>query len=457
MPTEQKGEIMRIEQWKRESAFIADVMKRAPSFDRTFRIGQEEFRTRQNKVWQGLQELGLDCGMVFSNEHYNGDVPYLGGNTNVTVESVAGIIGKNGFHILAGLEGGYVAEQLAGRSGAKVHKLQMLQLADEDYPIEAELMEDVIEEACDGKPETIGLLTPRAIFPVSIYEYLCQYLGSSNRVVDAQDVYYKVKYEKSDIEMKLIEESCLIADTLVEGMVGVLKPGMYDTQVAGWGYAMAYELGIDELSFDIIVTVGEANRSLISKALNYKIETGDIVSIGVAPRRDGLTGCNRVSVVAVDNPSQVTDEQKYWIEFVEEAYRVGLDAYVEVAAKGYPAKMVEQAIVDYFAQREKEVNDKYGIDIDLARQKPYTGVHNAGYTEAYEFYGAITLQTENPLGRQIVNMLDVAVRGIGNSWDEVNIPGLDYVVVEKTLGKYDQVVRVLNRLPVNVQHLVAQV
>jgi len=445
---------MRLDQWKREAAYIADVMKRAPSFDRCFRIGPEEFKTRQENVLRGLQEMGLTCGVVFSNEHYNGDVPYLGGNTNVTVESVAGILGKNGFHILAGLEGGYVAEQLAGRSNSSVHKIQMLQLADEDYPIEAERMEDVIEEACDGKPDRIGLLTPRAIFPVSIYEYLSEYLGSPEKVVDAQEVYYRVKYEKSDIEMKLIEESCLIADTLVEGMVGVLKPGMYDTQIAGWGYGMAYELGIDELSFDIIVTVGEANRSLISKALNYKIEEGDIVSIGVAPRRDGLTGCNRVSVVAVDSPSKVTAEQKYWIDFVEEAYQVGLDVYIDVAAKNLPAKGVEQAIVGYFKQREKEVNDRYGIQIDLARQKPYTGVHNAGYTEAYEFYGAITLQSDNPLGNQIVNMLDIAIRGIGNRWDEVNIPGLDYVVVEKTLGKYGMDVRVLNKLPVNVQHLV---
>ena len=78
------------------------------------------------------------------------------------------------------------------------------------------------------------------------------------------------------------------------------------------------------------------------------------------------------------------------------------------------------------------------------------------YTEAYEFYGAITLQSDNPLGNQIVNMLDIAIRGIGNRWDEVNIPGLDYVVVEKTLGKYGRDVRVLNQLPVNVQHLVGQ-
>lgn len=447
---------MRIGQWRREAEYVTEVLKRAPSFDREYRIGPEEFKMRQENVIKGLQEMGLTCGVVFSNEHYNGDVPYLGGNTNITVESVAGIIGQKGFHILAGLEGGYVAEQLAGRSNSKVHKLQMLQLADEDYPIEAERLEDVIEEACGGKPDRIGLLTPRAIFPVSLYEALSDYLGSPDKIVDAQEVYYRVKYEKSDIEMKLIEESCLIADTLIEGMVGVLKAGMYDTQVAGWGYGMAYELGIDELSFDIIVTVGEANRSLISKALNYKIEEGDIVSIGVAPRRDGLTGCNRVSVVAVDSPSKVTAEQKYWIDFVEEAYQVGLDAYIDVALSGLPAKGVEQAIVDYYKQRENEVNKKYGIQIDLARQKPYTGVHNAGYTEAYEFYGAITLQSENPLGNQIVNMLDIAIRGIGNRWDEVNIPGLDYVVVEKTLGKYGKDVRVLNELPINVQHLVGQ-
>jgi len=53
-----------------------------------------------------------------------------------------------------------------------------------------------------------------------------------------------------------------------------------------------------------------------------------------------------------------------------------------------------------------------------------------------------------------VNMLDIAVRGIGNRWDEVVIPGLDYVVVEKTLGKYGKEVRQLNQLPLNVQYLV---
>ena len=144
---------------------------------------------------------------------------------------------------------------------------------------------------------------------------------------------------------------------------------------------------------------------------------------------------------------------KSWITFVEEAYRAGLNAFIEAAQKGLPAKHEEEALVGYFKNREAEVNKRFGINVDLPRQKPYTGVHNSGYTECYEFYGAITVASEEPLGNQIVNMMDVAIRGVGNYWNEVLIPGLDYVVIEKTLGKYSKDVKVLNKLPINVQHL----
>ena len=36
------------------------------------------------------------------------------------------------------------------------------------------------------------------------------------------------------------------------------------------------------------------------------------------------------------------------------------------------------------------------------------------------------------------------------------IPGMDYVLVEKTLGKFGNRVEVLNDLPINVQHLVGR-
>lgn len=447
----------RSKRWLEEAKIISKVLEKSPKIDKEIRIKPEEFKARQKKVIDALSKNGIDAAFVYSNEHYNGDVPYLGGNTNISIEPVAGIIGKNGFHLLAGLEGGYIAEQLAPRAGIRVHKVEMLKLADEDYPVDAERIDDVIEEAAGGKPRVIGLLTPRAVFPVDMYEYLLSYLGGNGRIVDAQEIYYKIKYEKSEAEMNLIRDASLICDEMLKGMLAILKPGMLETEVSAWGYAIGQELGAEEFGFDVMVTANEANRTLIGKALNRPIGEGDIVHLGVAPKRDGLTACERVSVVCTLNPKNITKQQKYWFDFVEEAFRIGLDAYIKVARENLPAKLQEQALVEYFKSKEEEVSNMIGNKIDLVSQKPYTGTHNAGYTECQEFYGAITLNSNEPLGKRIVTMLDVAVRGIGNKWDDIVIPGLDFVLVEKTLGKFGRNVEVLNKLPISVQHLVGKI
>src|SRR5215472_18854176 len=117
---------------------VLRILQATPSIDREFAAPREEFQARVRRVNDSLQRHGHTVGLVFSDEHYAGDVPYLGGNTNISIEQVAGVIGAKGFHVVAGLEGGYVAEQLADRAGAIVHKVELLQLADEKYPIRAE-------------------------------------------------------------------------------------------------------------------------------------------------------------------------------------------------------------------------------------------------------------------------------------------------------------------------------
>jgi len=435
---------------------VQRVLRNAPRVDKFSRIKKEEFRERTARVHAGLRKAGFEVGLVFSDEHYCGDVPYLGGNTNVTVEQVAGIVGATGFHIVAGLEGGYVAEQLSPRSGAKVHKAELLQLADEKYPVAAEKLEDILKDANRGKmPKKIALLTPRQVIPASLVSY-CEGLVGAHNVVDAQEIYYLAKYEKSAAEMAMIKDATRIGDTAMEAMLAVLEPGMLETQVAGWGYFAAWEMGCEEMGFDIILGTGEANRTLIGKALNRVIRKGDYVHLGVSAKRDGLNACVRRSVIAVPSPRQVTAEQKYWFDLVEGAYQVGYDKYCEVARKNLPAYLQEKSLVDYFADHAAEVSKRVGRRVDLARLKPYTGTHNSGYTECQEFYGAITMDSKKPLGNRIVTMLDVALRGVGNYWDDVKLPGFDYLVVENTLGKFGKRVETFNRLPVNVQHLVGR-
>lgn len=352
-----------------------------------------------------------------------------------------------------------MAEQLAGRANAPVHKVELLQLADEQYPVAAETLEEVLEAAA-GCPlsaiRDVALLTPRQVIPAALVEYLTNVVGRE-QVVDAQELYFRVKYEKSDVEMRLIRDAAVVADAMLRGMLAVLQPGMLETEVAAWAYFIGRELGCEDVGFKVMVGANEANRTLIGPALNRPIRAGDWVHLGVAPTRDGLNACVRRSVIAVDDPARVTPFQQYWFDFIEEAYRVGHEAYVRVAREGLPARLQEQALVDFFQERAAGVSEFVGTPVPLERLKPYTGTHNAGYTECQEFYGAITLDSDAPLGHQIVTMLDVALRGFGSAWDASVIPDFDYVVVENTLGKRGPVVDTLTRLPLNVQPLVGNV
>jgi hypothetical protein len=254
--------------------------------------------------------------------------------------------------------------------------------------------------------------------------------------------------------MNLIRDASSIGDAMIQVMLAILRPGLLETQVAGWGYWTAKELGSEENGWDVMVTSGTANRTLIGKALNRFIQPGDWVHVGVAPKRDGLNACIRRSVIAINNPNDLTSSQKYWFDFIEDAYKVGEEAYRKVAADELPARLQEKALVDFFQSHSKEVSKLYGREIELAKLKPYTGTHNAGYTECQEFFGAITLDSYEPLGQQIVTMLDVAVRGVGDFWDDVIIPDMDFIVIENTLGKFGKKVERFNKVPLNVQSLV---
>ena len=448
-------DLIRCKQLAQDFSKILDVLAALPGIEKNLAVPPEEFSRRQSVVWQALGQAGLDAGFVFSDEHYDGDVPYLGGNTNITIEQVAGAIGKNGFHLIAGLEGGYVSEQLATRASAKVHKVELLQLADEKYPIYAEKLEDVLDEAAGSIVRYIGLLTPRQVVPAGILTALEKIVGPEC-VIDAQELYQRIRYEKSDIEMALIRDAAIIGDAMMRAMLVVLRPGLLETQVAGWAYWAAKELGSEENGWDVMVTSGEANRTLIGKALNRAINSGDYIHLGVSPKRDGLNACVRRSLVVVAEPSQMTRSQQYWFDFIEQAYQVGEAAYRMVAREQLPARLQEQALVDYFASHSAEVSKRYGKTIQLEKLKPYTGTHNSGYTECQEFFGAITLDSAFPLGNQIVTMLDVAIRGIGDHWNDVILPDLDYLVIENTLGKFGELVENFNSLPLNVQSLIGR-
>jgi len=480
-----------METYKQKLDRTVAILDKWPAIDRQKMIPTEEFIERRKKVWDTISKppYSVDIGFAFSDEQYSGDVPYLFGNTNVAVEQVAGGLGPSQLGtsgIIAGFEGVYVAGQLAGRGGVPVYPTESLQLADEIYPVAGYALEDILEKIAGKKVNRIGLLTPRQVLPAGVVDNLVTIVGDPANVVDAQEPYQKVKNLKSDREMALLRDASLGTALMVRAMLAVLEPGMLETEVVAYGELVGKLWGMERYGFPTMVGSDEANVTMIGPCLNRPIQEGAFVHIGAAGKRDGLTACCRRSIVA-GKGDPATAYQAFWRDVVERGFVVGFDNYVDIVRNNRPARHQEQSLVDYFNSRTDEalaqVEEECGAEAreclekrllpeshlppGLARFKPYTGTHNAGYTECQEFYGAITLESENPLDEQVVTMLDVALRGRGEGWHDVVIPGFDFFVVEDTLGKFGRKVENLTghynesgkespepgKLPIRVQGL----
>ena len=442
--------------WLKQAEIISSVLEKAETFDKEYLLPTEEFVERQKKTFEMLQEEGFDCGIVYSDEHYCGDVPYLAGNCNIIVEPIAAVLGKNGLYFIAGLEAGIVAEQFCHRSKVNIRKVDIINVDSENYPAGLLKPENIIEEACGGKPTKVALLTTRGIFPHGLYNVIARYVGADN-IKDISKKYYRIKYNKSDREMKLIAESCRIADYMLEGMLRILKPGLTESQVAQWGYNIAKELGADAMGFDIMVTTGLNNKTIVARATNTVIKEGDVVHIGVAPKRDGLCGAERASVVCVDDPAKIPEAHKIWMAFLEEAFVYSTEVFAEIAEKDLLGCEHEKRMIEFYDRKAPELEEKLGISLpNFSELKGYVTSHNSGYTECQEFYGALACDFEEPCAEQLVMMMDAGVKGFRDTWKDIAIEGLDYIVIEKTMGKFGKRVEVLNKLPIDLQYLVGE-
>lgn len=472
------------------------IIEKSPEIDRHFSIKREEFIERRRKTWKALKEVAdIDVAFAFSDEHYSGDVPYLGGNINYSIEQVAFGLGPDPLTsgIIAGFEGVYIAGQLAGRAGIMIYPTESLQLADEKYPVEGFTLKEILEKIAGREVRRIGLLTPRQVIPDAMVASLEEIAGKDH-VIDTQLPFQAVKNLKSENEMRLIEDASYVTSLSLRVMLAVMEPGMEETEVAAFGDMLAKWLGCERQGFQTMVGSDSACITMIGPALNRPILEDEFIHLGASYKRDGLTACCRRSLFT--SVKGISPYRDYFRKLVEKAFVSGFNAYVDIVENDKPANYQEQALVDFFNDRTDElismIRSEYGQGIaenlrdrlfteipgitkGLARMKPYTGTHNSGYTECQEFYGAITLDSDKPLDSRVVTMLDVALRGRGSKWlgeeFEQLIPGFDYWVVEDTLGKYankvknltgelqpgGKTVRGIGKIPIHVQSLVGRV
>ena len=293
----------------------------------------------------------------------------------------------------------------------------------------------------------VAVASALEFLPCSQLFMLQSIFGKNNVMVDPE-ILRLIKYEKSDLELAIMQEANKIAEAALRGMLAVTAPGITELQVAAVGEYIMKSLGARRTGFCTIVTSGERNYTVIGPATNRVIEKGDFVSLGVSPTFNGYHGVIRRTVRAGKDPSL---EQRAFIKAVEDLYVVVMEAVRKAAEENLPSNYIDKQGKSFLEGVKLKT-----LSGDLHTPKePYTFIHNIGCSECQEGYGAVTPHTETPLGHQVALAIDVALLGFEERGKPI-FPVL-YAVVEDAFWKKGSKMGVYNRLPLNVQHLVGNI
>ncbi len=404
--------------------------------DLSIGIPLDEYQKRYEKLWAEMEKRGIDLGFFFWYREMPGDGIYLTGY-NPTIERASGIIarGKRPL-LLAGPESGILSKEVG--LNLETYFVEEFSISDEYYEgIDYDSVKEIIVNYVGSKIKTIGLLTPDDYVPARFVEALRSEITDGADIVDASDILADLRYEKSDNEMRCMQQASLIASASLRAMLAVLQPGIRETEVAAVGDFVAKALGGSGYGFETIVNSGSRCTTVIGPASNKTIEEGEIVQIGVSPSYEGYKGVARRAVVM--GPRNAI--QKKYFDVMNQAFIMAAEKLKEVVEKDLPNNLIDLAARDYF--QTQEVDGK-----TMKQFHFYSTAHGTGLTECLEPL-VIHPHKEQYYGENVGIMLDLGSYGHPN----VEICG---GCVEDAYFKKGSKLIHFTDLPVDVQSLVGK-
>lgn len=245
------------------------------------------------KRLQALREIlranKLDAALVYFDELNVANGWYLTGWCG-QFEKGAVLVPLEGEPILLG---GPESEPFAKMNSAitKVRCFPVFMVPEEEYPnatiidfqqLNAEL------KAQGTELKRIGIVGTTTI-PHQVYlDFAAGFTGVE--LVDITDAYEDLRAYKSPWEVEQILKATALCDMAYDKMVAAIKPGAYEFEVAAAGEAVCRANGANSFAYSTIVGSGERAKAVVPTATNKRMEDGELVMIGIAPRVNGYAG-----------------------------------------------------------------------------------------------------------------------------------------------------------------------
>lgn len=304
--------------------------------------------SRLTKVRRIMESKGLDLVLVYYDEFNIGNGWYLTGWCP-QFESGAVLIPKSGEPMILG---GPESEPFAKLDSAitDTRNFSVFMVPDEEYPNATIIGFPALFSELNarlGKVNTVGLVGGGRM-PAECYSQILDGFKGVNLVDITQD-FVELRYAKSAWEIEQIRAAFELADHCYDAMKGKITPGASEIEVAAAGEYAGRGRGASGFGFSAIVGSGRRSNAVVPTASSKKLEAGEMVMVGLAPKVQGYAG-----VIGDVLPvyGEFTDRQKQCVGYLKEAFNLTREMLV-------PGKIGREIDAPARAYFERQALSKY--------------------------------------------------------------------------------------------------
>jgi len=280
-------------------------------------FNQEETNQRIHKIKEIMAENKLDAVLIYYDELNIANGWYLTGWCP-QFEKGAILLPFNGTPLLLG---GPESEPFAKMSSAikETRNFTVFMVPDEEYPnaVIINFEKLYIELNAHGiNLKKIGLVGSGTI-PHALYEQLVTGFRGVE-MVDITAEYEALRSRKSSWEQENIQKAFSLAYDAYLAMKETVKPGVFEYEVAAAGEYACRKQGASSFAYTTIVGSGERSNAVVPTAINKRMQEGEWVMLGIAPRVNGYAGTfgETIPVSGV-----YSEEQKWAINLLRRTLR----------------------------------------------------------------------------------------------------------------------------------------
>lgn len=278
----------------------------------------KETENRILKVKEILEAKKLDAALIYYDELNIANGWYLTGWCP-QFESGAVLVPARGKPLLLG---GPESEPFAAMSSAikETRNFPVFMVPDEEYPNAAIMDFTMLNEEMKAGGTTIRRLgfVGTATIPHLVYKQLKAGFSGSE-FVDITEEYEALRVFKSSWEIENLKKAAGLADIACDAMKAKIVSGAYEYEVAAAGEAECRSRGASSFAYTTIVGSGPRANAVVPTAINRKMEEGETVMIGIAPRWMGYAGTFGDNLPV---SGKYTDAQRDCMNYLRETMRL---------------------------------------------------------------------------------------------------------------------------------------